>query len=308
MYGVAGERRLTEYVLDWLPGYEGSSPVRVGNAASGQFQLDVFGEVLGVAGPDARHGRRMRSMPTRGRSRSRCSSTWRALGTSRTTACGRCAASVSTSRVQGHGLGRLRLSGEVGAQFDLKGPIDRWRAIRDEIHAEVCAEGFDPELGAFTQAYGSQQLDASALFNPAHRLPAGDRPAGGEHDCRDRARAPARRLLLRYRTDETDDGLPRGEGVFLACSFWLVDEYMMQGREDEARALFDRLAALGQRRRPVRRGVRPDRQAPARQLPAGLHPPCTRARRRQALERRPVHALAEARGRNSVALGGEPAV
>ena len=160
----------------------------------------------------------------------------------------------------------------------------------------MCAEGYDPELGAFTQAYGSRQLDASALFIPLTGfLPATDARVVSTIAALERELLHDG-LLLRYRTDETDDGLPHGEGVFLACSFWLVDVYMLQGREDEARALFDRLAALANDVGLYAEEYDPSRQAAARQLPPGVHPPRTRARRRQALERRPRPALAEASG------------
>ena len=244
MYGVAGERRLAEFVLDWLPGYEGSAPVRVGNAASGQFQLDVYGEVLGSLAlmrawaPDEidteswafevavlEYLESVWHEPDDG--------LWEVRGERQ---------HFTASKVMAWAAFASAVTS--AAEFRLEGPIERWRQIRDEIHAEVCAEGYDPELGAFTQAYGSRQLDASALFIPLTGfLPATD------HRVISTVAALERELLhdgllLRYNTDDTDDGLPRGEGVFLACSFWLVDVYMLQGREEEARALFDRLAAV----------------------------------------------------------------
>jgi GH15 family glucan-1,4-alpha-glucosidase len=128
--------------------------------------------------------------------------------------------------------------------FDLPAPIDRWRRTRDEIHDLVCTEGFDPDLGSFTQAFGSKQLDAALLQLPmVGFLPPNDERVIGT------VAAIERELLtdgfvLRYRSETVDDGLPPGEGVFLPCSFWLVDNYILQGRTREARTLFDRLAGL----------------------------------------------------------------
>ena len=161
--------------------------------------------------------------------------------------------------------------------FDLPGPIDRWRAARDEVHAQVCNEGFDPELGSFTQAYGSKKLDAALLQIPATGfLPATDERMVGtvaaiEKDLLQDG------FVLRYRSESGDDGLPPGEGAFLPCSFWLVGNYVMQGRQQEARALYDKLIGDRQRRRPLLRGVRPCREASARQRAPGLHAPRVRA-------------------------------
>jgi GH15 family glucan-1,4-alpha-glucosidase len=140
----------------------------------------------------------------------------------------------------------LGFASAVGSaeRFDLPGPIDRWRAARDEIHAQVCEEGFDPDLNSFTQAYGSKQLDAALLTIPtAGFLPATDERMVGT------VAAIERQLLqdgfvLRYRSDAADDGLPPGEGAFLPCSFWLVDDYVLQGRADDARKLFDKLVGI----------------------------------------------------------------
>jgi GH15 family glucan-1,4-alpha-glucosidase len=129
-------------------------------------------------------------------------------------------------------------------RFELPGPLDRWRAARDAIHAEVCSEGFDSEIGSFTQAYGSRQLDASLLAIPiVGFLPATDPRVVGTVAAIERELLHDG-LVLRYLTDHVDDGLPPGEGVFLACSFWLVDVYLLQGRVAEARAIFARLAGL----------------------------------------------------------------
>jgi GH15 family glucan-1,4-alpha-glucosidase len=244
MYGVAGERRLTEYELPWLAGYEGSAPVRVGNAASAQLQLDVYGEVLdalyqarshGVAlDPEAwriqiallEHLEEAWHEPDEG--------IWEIRGPRRHFVHSKAMAWVAFDRA-------VRTVGEHG----LEGPVDRWRALRDEIHAEVCTKGFDAELGSFTQSYDSRELDASLLLLPlVGFLPAADPRIRGtvaavEHELlRDG-------FVLRYRThEEAADGLPPGEGVFLPCSFWLADCYELLGRHDEALALFERLLGL----------------------------------------------------------------
>ena len=244
MYGLAGERRLEEFTLDWLPGYEGSTPVRVGNAASGQFQLDVYGEVLGSLAV-MRH-----ALPSAATDESwpfevavlefleqawhePDDGLWESRGGRQHFTASKVAAWVAFDSAV-----------RSAERFQLPGPVERWRAARDAIHAEVCAEGFDPELGSFTQSYGSRQLDASLLaIAVVGFLPADDPRVTGT------VAAIERELLhdgfvLRYRTDHVDDGLPPGEGVFLACSFWLVDVYLLQGRIDEGRALFERLAGL----------------------------------------------------------------
>jgi GH15 family glucan-1,4-alpha-glucosidase len=129
-------------------------------------------------------------------------------------------------------------------QFDLPAPLDRWRQARDEVHALVCTEGYDPDLGSFTQAFGSKQLDGALLQLPmVGFLPPSDERIRGTVAAIERDLVHDG-FVLRYRSDQTDDGLPAGEGVFLPCSFWLVDNYVMQGRTDEAWALYRRLTAL----------------------------------------------------------------
>ncbi len=245
MYGVSGERRLPELELPWLPGYERSRPVRIGNAAVDQFQLDVFGEVM-----DSLHtARRHRSVPDddawslqkailrslEQRWREPDEGLWEVRGPRRHFTHSKVLAWVAFDR----GVKAVERSG-------LPGPVDHWRALRDTIHADVCAQGFNAAVPAFTQSYGSADLDASLLMLPL----VGFLPPT---DPRIRATVAAieRDLLtdgfvLRYRTSaEGDvDGLPEGEGVFLACSFWLADNYVLQGRHDEARALFERLIGL----------------------------------------------------------------
>jgi GH15 family glucan-1,4-alpha-glucosidase len=247
MYGVQGERRLTEFEVDWLPGYERSAPVRVGNAAHGQFQLDVYGETLGslhlmrTLFPPDPDGTGTDSWPLEtalldfleGAWHEPDDGIWEVRG-------GR--QHFTHSKV----MAWLAFACAVRSaeRFDLPAPLDRWRQARDDIHRLVCTEGYDADLGSFTQAFGSTQLDGSLLQIPMTGfLPADDPRMVGT------VAAIERELLhdgfvLRYRSDLTDDGLPAGEGVFLPCSFWLVDNYVLQGRTDEARRLYDRLAGL----------------------------------------------------------------
>ncbi|KYG05466.1 glucoamylase [Sorangium cellulosum] len=245
LYGIAGERRLREVELPWLPGYEGSRPVRAGNAAVAQLQLDVYGEVMdtmyqarrtGLA-PEPEAWRLQRKLmgflesswrrPDEG--------IWEVRGGPRPFTYSRVMAWVAFDRAV-----------KTVEQLGLEGPVDRWRALRDAVHAEVCEKGFDRGLGAFTQSFGSQVLDASTLLIPlVGFLPPDDPRVAGT------VRAIERELLrggfvLRYPTGPAGavDGLPGGEGVFLACSFWLADCYALMGRAAEARALFERLLAL----------------------------------------------------------------
>jgi GH15 family glucan-1,4-alpha-glucosidase len=243
MYGVGGERRLTEYELDDLPGYEGSKPVRVGNAASEQFQLDVYGEVAAVMHIGAEMVRtidesrwpRWRAIVEylEGIWREPDDGIWEARGPRRHYTYSKVMAWVAFDRA-------VRLA----EQFELDAPLDRWRAARDEIHREVCEKGYDPERRTFTQYYGSKELDASVLNIPrAGFLPATDERVTGTID------AVWKELghdgfVSRYSTAETDDGLPGDEGQFLACSFWLVSALALNGRVDDARKLFERLVAL----------------------------------------------------------------
>jgi GH15 family glucan-1,4-alpha-glucosidase len=245
MYGAAGERQLHEIELGWLPGYEASAPVRIGNAASRQFQLDVYGEVM-----DAMHqarGAGIESDPASWALQQALmeflesnwqlpdEGIWEVRGPRRSFTHSKVMAWVAADRavkaVERHGL---------------DGPVDRWRALRETIHAEVCREGYDAKLGAFTQYYGSRSLDASLLmiplvgFLPAHD----DRVAGTIRAIeRDLSRDG---MVLRYATDgdESVDGLPPGEGAFLPCSFWLVDCLALLGRVEEARARFEHLLGL----------------------------------------------------------------
>jgi GH15 family glucan-1,4-alpha-glucosidase len=241
MYGVGGERWLPELIVPWLPGYEMSSPVRIGNGASEQLQLDIFGEIadamfqaLKAGMPPSERGQALRPVvldylatawrqPDEG--------IWEVRGGPQHFVHSKVMAWVAFDRA----------ANELEAQvFHESG--GRWREIADEIHAEICERGFDSDLNSFVQAYGSKQLDASLLMIPLVAfLPPEDPRVRGT------LRAIEERLLidgefvLRYETEHAGDGLPTGEGAFLACSFWLVDNYILQGRYPEARKLFDRL-------------------------------------------------------------------
>jgi GH15 family glucan-1,4-alpha-glucosidase len=243
MYGIGGERRLTEFELPELPGYEDSKPVRIGNAASEQFQLDVYGEVAGVmfAGTEV-VGRIEKRLWPRWRAiiehvetiwRQPDDGIWEARGPQRHYTYSKVMAWVVFDRVV-----------RIAERYELEAPVDRWKQTRDEIHREVCERGYDAERRTFTQYYGSKELDASVLNIPlVGFLPGNDERVTGTID------AVSRELgrdgfVSRYSTAETDDGLPGDEGQFLACSFWLVSALALNGRVEEARALFERLVGL----------------------------------------------------------------
>jgi GH15 family glucan-1,4-alpha-glucosidase len=243
MYGIGGERLLWELELPWLDGYEASKPVRIGNAAHAQLQLDVFGEMV-----DALYQARRVGLPPSEPSwavalvllghlesiwREPDSGIWEMRGPRRHFTYSKMMAWVAFDRAI------------KGAQeFGLPGPVEQWQRVRAEIHDEVCRKGFDAELGCFVQAYGTKELDASLLLIAAIGfLPATD------PRVRATVEAVERHLLVdglvrRYRTGSWDDGLPPGEGVFLACSFWLADAYYLLGRTEEAERLFERLLDL----------------------------------------------------------------
>jgi GH15 family glucan-1,4-alpha-glucosidase len=243
MYGVAGERRLPEWHIDWLPGFENSRPVRVGNAAAEQFQIDVYGEVtdaLYTARKRGLHGsmagwelvRRMLLLLEE-RWREPDEGIWEIRGPRRHFTHSKLMSWVAFDR-------GIKLCEEFGRE----GPVERWRALRDEIHQQVCREGWNESLGTFTQSYGSQQLDASLLLLPLVGFLPADDPR-----VRSTVKAIQEQLtwdgfVLRYRSEEGVDGLPTGEGVFLPCSFWLVDALALDGRADEAQELFERLLSL----------------------------------------------------------------
>jgi GH15 family glucan-1,4-alpha-glucosidase len=243
MYGLAGERRLTEYEVPWLPGYASSAPVRIGNAAHDQLQLDVFGEVMDALHQARRSQLRPReadwafqravlehletiwTRPDHGM--------WEVRGGPQPFTYSKVMAWVALDR----GIQAIE-------RFGLDGPIARWRTLHRTIHDDICARAFDQELGSFVQAYGSKELDASLLLIPTVGfLPATDPRVRGTIE------AVERHLLVhgfvrRYDTNRTADGLPAGEGAFLACSFWLADAYALLGRLDDARRLFERLLDL----------------------------------------------------------------
>jgi len=243
MYGIAGERRLTEWELPWLPGYEESRPVRVGNDAHRQLQLDVFGELMA-----ALHQARQHSLGSTESGwalqiallehleeawREPDESIWEVRSGARHFTFSKVMAWVAFDRaicgVETHRL---------------KGPIEQWRKLRSEIHDEVCRRGFDRTLGSFVQTYDSQELDASLLLIPVVGfLPIDDPRVTGTIAAIEK-HLFVDGLVLRYDTHRSEDGLPPGEGAFLACSFWLVDAYVLQGRVAEARRLFESLLKM----------------------------------------------------------------
>ncbi|MGH3072467.1 MAG: glycoside hydrolase family 15 protein [Gaiellaceae bacterium] len=246
MYGPAGERRLPEFELPWLPGYEGSGPVRVGNSASTQFQLDVYGEVMDVL----HQARRRRIEPDdqswaiqrvlladlETRWREPDEGIWEVRGPRRHFTHSKVMAWVAMDR----GVKAVE-------QFGRSGDADDWRQVRDEIHREVCERGYDEELGSFVQSYDSKRVDASLLTIPLFGFLPPDDPR-----VRGTLEAIRRELLVdgfvqRYRHDEDVedvDGLPPGEGAFFLCSFWFVDNLVLVGELEEACEMFDRLLAL----------------------------------------------------------------
>jgi GH15 family glucan-1,4-alpha-glucosidase len=246
MYGPAGEARLPELELPWLPGYETSSPVRTGNAAVEQFQLDVYGEVM-----DALHKARRLSIDPHpsswalqrallefleGHWQEPDEGIWEVRGPRRHFTHSKVLAWVALDRaVKGV------------EQFGMDGPVERWRRLRAEIHQEVCRRAYDADRGTFTQAYGSRELDASLLLIPlVGFLPPSDPRVRGTVEAIERELCEDG-FVLRYPTGEQAepvDGLPGREGAFLACTFWLADNYALLGRVQDARDLFQRLLDL----------------------------------------------------------------
>jgi GH15 family glucan-1,4-alpha-glucosidase len=245
MYGLTGARRIPEQELDWLSGYEGSVPVRIGNAAAEQLQLDVWGETLdglafarevGLSGNDSAWALQVNLLEfLEGNWQQPDNGLWEMRGPRQHFVHSKVMAWVAFDRM---------IAGVE--QFRLKGPVDRWREIRKQIKDEVLTHGYDAERNTFVQAYGSSQLDAALLLIPQVRfLPWDDPRVAGtveavqkdlQHDG----------FVLRYRpgTGSSDDGLPGDEGAFLACSFWLADALHGIGRHDEATELFERLVGL----------------------------------------------------------------
>ena len=244
MFGVAGERRLLEWEADWLPGFGGAQPVRVGNAAASQHQLDVFGEVMALLHGARRGGLHeskeawalQRAMLTRLEAlwRQPDEGIWEVRGPSRHFTFSKVMAWVAFDRC-------IRDAEEFGLD---EAPLEHWRAIRDEIHADVCRHGYNAELGSFVQSYGSRNTDASLLLLPfLEFLPDDDPRICGTIEAVERELL-VDGFVLRYRPEATVDGLPGDEGAFLACSFWLVNAYLRLGRADDARELFERLLSI----------------------------------------------------------------
>ena len=273
MYSITGENRLTEWEIGWLPGYEGAKPVRIGNGAHGQIQIDVYGEVMdalyqaqrgGLAGSEdawnllqafLAHLATIWREPDRG--------IWESRRPPRHFTFSKVMAWVAFDR-----------GAKIASEFGLKGPVERWSAVAREIHDDVCSNGYDEELGSFVQSYGSKWLDGSLLLIPTTGfLPLDDPRILGT------VRAVEGRLLqdgfvMRHDPAETETGLAHGEGAFLACCFWLVDALVMTGRAEEGRTPVRPAAEAAQRRRPAVGGVRRRGAAPGRQLPAGLLAHC----------------------------------
>ncbi|MFD8458230.1 glycoside hydrolase family 15 protein [Streptomyces antimycoticus] len=244
MYGLRGERRLPEHELPWLEGYEHSAPVRVGNGAVDQRQLDVYGEVL-----DTLHLARSAGLPAEPHTwkiqtslmdflesawRDPDEGLWEVRGPRRHFVHSKVMAWVAADRA-------VRA---MEAAPELSGDVNRWRTMRDAVHREVCEKGYDPERSTFTQSYGSSELDAATLLIPrAGFLPATDPRVIGTIDAVRRELCEDG-LIRRYTAVDRVDGLPGSEGAFLACSFWLADALHLAGRHKDARALFERLLAL----------------------------------------------------------------
>ncbi|WP_233862718.1 glycoside hydrolase family 15 protein [Paraburkholderia adhaesiva] len=243
MYGLAGERRLPESEIDWLPGYEGAKPVRIGNNAVGQLQLDVYGEVANalhlarvgglqadetawsIQGAMLDHLEKIWTEPDEG--------IWETRGGRQHFTFSKVMAWVAFERAV-----------RSAEKFGLPGPLDHWRAVRDTIHATICARSFNAQLNSFTQIYEGTELDASLLLMPlVGFLPASDPRIAGTVAAIERD-LMCEGFVMRYRTTEFNDGLPPGEGTFLACSFWMVDNLALQGRTDDARAMYERLLSL----------------------------------------------------------------
>jgi GH15 family glucan-1,4-alpha-glucosidase len=243
LYGLAGERRLTEWEVDWLPGYENSQPVRIGNAASNQFQLDVYGELIdsmyqcrrsGLE-PDEAAWQLERALldflesawklPDEG--------IWEVRGPRRHFTHSKVMAWVALDRAV-----------KSVERFGLDGPLERWRNLRSAIHDEVCQKGFNRDLDSFVQFYGSDELDASLLMIAlVGFLPAADPRVRGTLTAIERDLMQDG-FVARYANRPGVEGLPPGEGVFLPCTFWLADNLVLQGRHDEARQIFERLLGL----------------------------------------------------------------
>jgi len=243
LYGLSGERQFVEWQVPWLPGYQGAAPVRIGNAASSQRQLDVYGEIMdglyeavraGLASSEAAwnlqialvdHLETIWDRPDDG--------IWEVRGGQRHFTHSKVMSWVAFDRA-------VRMAEENR----LKAPVARWRRVRQQIHDDVCAKGFDPARGTFVQSYGSKELDASLLLLPlVGFLPPEDPRVRGTVEAIERELV-IDGLVRRYHTERGVDGLPPGEGAFLACSFWLADNLVLLGRRNDAHELFERLLDL----------------------------------------------------------------
>ena len=243
LYGLGGERYIPERMLPWLSGYGGAKPVRAGNAATGQLQLDIYGEVLDALYQSRKrrlvtdaadwmlqiellkHLEKIWELPDEG--------IWEVRGPRRHFTYSKVMAWVAFDRAV-----------KSIEEFGFVGPLDHWRHLRQHIHDDICAKGFDPEQGIFTQSYGGKELDASLLMMAlVGFLPPDDKRLRGTVAAIEQ-RLMANGFVRRYDTQTAEDGLPAGEGAFLACSFWLVDNLVLFGRCDDARGLFERLLAL----------------------------------------------------------------
>jgi GH15 family glucan-1,4-alpha-glucosidase len=243
LYGIDGERQAREWELPWLPGYARSPPVRIGNAAAVQRQLDIYGELTDTLhqarckgstsdGTDwplqlkvLEHLEKEWQLPDRG--------IWEVRGGPRHFTYSKVMAWVAFDRAI-----------KSAQRFGLSGPIARWRVLRRRIHAQVCRHAFNRRLGAFVQSYGAEALDASVLLMPLVGFLSVHDPRMRSTIAQIESHLLMDGLVLRYRTRSNIDALPPGEGAFLACSFWLADNYVLLGRRQEARALFERLLAL----------------------------------------------------------------
>ncbi|MGB2592608.1 MAG: glycoside hydrolase family 15 protein [Candidatus Acidiferrum sp.] len=244
VYGVHGERRLTELELPWLAGYEKSSPVRTGNAAHKQFQLDIFGEIANILF----QGRQAGIEPPKDEGEdiaeellSFLETGWKQPDEGIWEMRGPRRHFVHSKMMAWVAVDRAIRSAEKGW---ISGDVAKWKALRIEIHDQVCEQGFDAQLNSFVQYYGSKHLDASLLMMPLFGfLPAEDPRVIGTVKAIE-THLIDNGFVSRYTQDPAVDGLPRGEGKFLACSFWLADNYVLQGRHDDALRLFERLLAI----------------------------------------------------------------
>jgi GH15 family glucan-1,4-alpha-glucosidase len=243
LYGIAGERRLPELELPWLSGYEGSKPVRIGNAASEQLQIDVYGEIS-AAMYNARKGKLPQNEPS---AELECAlldhleKIWREPDEGIWEVRSARLPFTHSKVMAWVAFDRAIKSSE---EFGMHGSVDQWRAVRDQIHEDVCRNGFDSAMNSFVQSYGSKNLDANLLMIVKSRfLPASDPRIVGTIQAIE-GKLIRDGFVLRYDTEETEDGLPPGEGIFIPCSFWLADAYTLMGRAADAKAMVEKLLAI----------------------------------------------------------------